>query len=721
MNLTFAHPSFFWLLLVLPLLALLKVAADRRSKALLQRAVAARLVPRLVTPHRPWRGWTALALEMMAMALLITTMARPQMGFVEEEVLTSGRSILFALDTSRSMLANDLEPDRLTRTKLVITDLIAKLKTDRIGLIAFAGKPFLQAPITQDHAALLETLDQCDTDIIPRGGSNLAEAITLAVESFKGKNLPPGKTVADLSSEELLLIEKAQATSQALIIFSDGEQLEGEALAAAKQAADANVTIITVGVGTKQGGIIPSPESKGRDYIRDEQGKLVKSVLQQEVLEEVARATRGLYLPLTEVLSDNRLNLILSKLDSGSNKNKTLKKAVERYHWPLVGSLLFLLAGVGVRILRSRPRKDLGNSLVGASGVRGIATAIVLLLSLTLSNAPAAKLPGGPEDAPKEKLHNPAPYEQRLQELTTTWGGGNDHLSWKRLGEGSVAYANGEYDLAVEKFGKALLGQDPKLRSQAHFNLANTIVQRAKLATEGVKKFDSKLLGEIITKLEDSISQYQETLTLEPKHTEASDNKRKIEEFIKELQKQKEAAEKQEGKKDEKKDGEKKEGEQEGEDKKDKGKEEEGKKDGDKEGKGEKEGEGKDGKDGEPKDKDGKEGEKKEGQGAGDEKKEDEKSGQQGKEDKRSEEQKAKDKAALEESNREFKKTEKKDKPGEKPGDKPSEQMAAEMKKNQRTGFSRVEARRNLDRFSDTVEVRPQMEEARPDRPFKNW
>lgn len=708
----FADPGSLWLLLFLPLLVILKVMAQARSQALLARAVAVRLMPALVTPGAAWRGWTALGCELLALALMIVALARPQLGFTEEEVLTSGRSILIAIDTSRSMLANDLMPDRLTRTKLVVTDLIAKLPTDRIGLIAFAGSSYLQAPVTQDHDALLEILDQCDTNIIPRGGSNLAGAIDMAVETFKAKNLPEGKTLADLTDAERVLLDKAQSTSQALLIFSDGEELEGQALAAAKAAAEANVTIITIGVGTKQGGIMANPESKGRDYIRDEQGKIVKSVLQQEVLEEVARATRGLYLPLTEVLSDNRLNLILSKLDSGSNKNKTLRKPVERYPWPLSGSLFFLLASVAVRILR-RSRV----SLASLSASPALSTLALLLLAITPAGAKTS--PAAKEPAP---LHDPAPYEKRLEDLTDTSAGGLNFLAWKRLGEGSVAYAKGDYDAALEKFGKALLGHDPDLLTQAHFDLGNTFFQRGKLSMAEVKTPDKQQITALITQLQASVAQYDETLKLAPKHAEAAQNKQVIEDFLKALQQQQAQKEQQKGKKDKKdqkdKDQdqqEKKEGDQQAGDQPQEGEPKDGEpKDGQegdpKEGDGQKSGTGKEGQEGEPKD--GKSGKSEDQEGKdGDAK---------SSEDKRTDAQKAQDKAAQEASNREFKKSD------EKPGEKPTESLAeaqkkADQKKDAKTGFSRVEARRNLDRMADTVEVRPQIEDARPDRVFKNW
>ena len=481
MNLTFAQPAYFLLLIVLPVLIILKLVADARQRTLVRRAAAARLLPRLVHRRQPWRDWTAVAFELIALGLLITALARPQLGMVEEEIVTSGRSVMLALDTSRSMLVEDLRPNRLTRTKLVMNDLIVKLPTDRIGLIAFAGKPFLQAPVTQDHDALLETLEQCDTDIIPRGGSNLAEAIDLAISTFKSANLPPGKTIESLNAEEKALIEKSQATSQALIIFSDGEELEGTALAAAQRAKDAGVTIIAVGVGTEKGGVVPNPDTKGRDYMRDEKGTLVMSNLKKEILEQVASITRGLYLPLDEVVNDSRLNLILSKLDASTNKNKTLKKAVERYQWPLAGSLGFFLISVCVRILRRRP--------TGLPMAAPAAAALALL---------AAPLPSqGAVDTMAL-----ARYESTLQDLQKRPSGSPEHVAWQRLGEGALAYTNGDFDKALEKFGKALLGNDPSLRTQAHFNLGNSFYARAKYSASKAKNPDPDFLGHLINQLD---------------------------------------------------------------------------------------------------------------------------------------------------------------------------------------------------------------------------
>ena len=707
MNLTFAQPAYFLLLIVLPVLLILKLVSDARQRVMVRRAAAARLLPRLVNRRQPWRDWAAVSFELIGLGLLIAALARPQLGMVEEEIVTSGRSVMLALDTSRSMLVEDLRPNRLTRTKLVMNDLIVKLPTDRIGLIAFAGKPFLQAPVTQDHDALLETLEQCDTDIIPRGGSNLAEAIDLSISTFKSANLPAGKSMENLNAEEKALLEKSQATSQALIIFSDGEELEGAALAAAQRAKDAGVTIIAVGVGTDKGGVVPNPDTKGRDYMRDEKGVMVMSRLNKETLEKVASITRGLYLPLDEVVNDSRINLILSKLDASTNKQKTLKKAVERYQWPLAGSLCFFLIAVCVRILRRRPL---------ALPMAAPAAAVLALLAIPLPSQGAA--------VDTSAL---ARYESTLNDLQQRPNGSPEHLAWQRLGEGAIAYTNGDFDKALEKFGKAILSNDPSLRTQAHFNLGNSFYARAKFSASDAKNPDSEFLGHLINQLEDCIANYQATLTLNPQHKEAAGNKKIAEDLLKKLKDQKQQQEQQQGDKKDKKDK---------KDKQDKGdKDEQGDKEkGDKGEKGEQPGESNPGQEkgdkgdgsGEPKSP-GKDPSKEEGSGKeGDKPKdsdegEEKKAGDKG--DERTEAQKEQEKAAQEESNKEREGNVEamKNQEGEKPGEKPGDSKKGDERKNEKTGFSRSEARRNLEHFSDDVHMRQQIETARPDRPFKNW
>src|ERR1041385_9277746 len=229
---TFGAPQWLWGLLLIPLLITLFIRSEQRGLKRLQAFVSARLLPQLAgTVNRP-RRILRFALQLLGLALAIVSLAQPRWGYTFEDVKRKGLDLLIAVDTSRSMLSNDVQPSRLERVKLAIQDLIDELQGDRVGLIAFAGRSFLQAPLTIDYDAVIEAVNDLDTKTIPEGGTNISSAITLATQSFG----------------------KSAMGNRALIIFTDGEELSGDAVKTAKAAAtDAGVRIFTVGVGTPQG------------------------------------------------------------------------------------------------------------------------------------------------------------------------------------------------------------------------------------------------------------------------------------------------------------------------------------------------------------------------------------------------------------------------------------------------------------------------------------
>ena len=225
---SFGAPEWLWALLLIPLLMALFVRAERGALRRLQEFVSARLLPQLAgTVNRP-RRIIRFGLQLLGLALAIVSLAQPRWGYTFEDVKRKGLDLLIAVDTSRSMLSNDVQPDRLERVKLAVQDLINELQGDRVGLIAFAGRAFLQAPLTIDYDAVFEAINDLDTKTIPEGGTNISSAITLATQSFG----------------------KSATGNRALIIFTDGEELSGDAVKTAKAAAaDAGVRIFTVGVG----------------------------------------------------------------------------------------------------------------------------------------------------------------------------------------------------------------------------------------------------------------------------------------------------------------------------------------------------------------------------------------------------------------------------------------------------------------------------------------
>src|SRR5215813_665369 len=337
---TFGAPEWLWGLLLVPLLSALFVRSEHRGLKRLQQFVSARLLPQLAgTVNRP-RRIIRFGLLLLGLALAILSLAQPRWGYTFEDVKRKGLDLLIAVDTSRSMLSNDVQPNRLERVKLAIQDLINELQGDRVGLIAFAGRAFLQAPLTIDYDAAIEAVNDLDTKTIPEGGTNISSAITLATQSFG----------------------KSATGNRVLIIFTDGEELSGDAVKAAKAAADAGMKIFTVGVGTPQGSLIPVTSDEGDTaFVKDSSGQVVKSKLDEKRLQEIAQATSGFYLHLGD--GPRTMSQLytegLAKMKAAEIDARLSRRPIERYEWPLGAAILALTMSILIRerkTVRARAR-----------------------------------------------------------------------------------------------------------------------------------------------------------------------------------------------------------------------------------------------------------------------------------------------------------------------------------------------------------------------------
>src|SRR5438477_7734049 len=322
----FGAPQWLWGLLLVPALIALFIRAERRGVLRLREFVSARLLPQLAgSVNRP-RRVLRFALQLAGLALATISLAQPRWGYTFEDVKRKGLDLLIAVDTSRSMLSNDVQPNRLERVKLAIQDLINDLQGDRVGLIAFAGRAFLQAPLTIDYDAEVEAINDLDTKTIPEGGTNISEAIALATQTFG----------------------KSATGNRALIIFTDGEELSGDALKEAKKAADAGVKIFAVGVGTAQGSLIPVEGKNESGFVKDAKGQVVKSKLDESRLREIAQTAGGIYLHLESGPQTMRQLYAdgLSKLKTAEIDARLSSRPIERYEWPLAGAIVALIASL---------------------------------------------------------------------------------------------------------------------------------------------------------------------------------------------------------------------------------------------------------------------------------------------------------------------------------------------------------------------------------------
>jgi Ca-activated chloride channel family protein len=318
----FALPQLLWLLLLVPLLAVFLVWAWRTKERLIAQFVQSRLLAQLTVGVSKTRQKVRLALLVSAVALAVLALARPQWGFSWEEVSQKGLDIVVAIDTSRSMLAADIPPNRLERAKLAAMDLMKLARNDRLGLVAFAGSSFLQCPLTLDEEAFRQGVAALDVNIIPQGGTAIAETIQTALSAFKdGDN------------------------HKILVLFTDGEDHEAGVLEAAKAASDKGLRIFTIGVGSAAGELIRVRDEKGKmDFLKDESGNVVKSKLNETLLQQIAGAAGGFYLPLRGA---NTMDLLyergLAPLPKSEFNAKLMQRHHERFYWPLGIAVVLLI------------------------------------------------------------------------------------------------------------------------------------------------------------------------------------------------------------------------------------------------------------------------------------------------------------------------------------------------------------------------------------------
>src|SRR5207249_2942162 len=370
-----------------------------------------------------------------------------------------------------------------------------------------AGRPFLQAPLTIDYDAVVEAVNDLDTKTIPEGGINISSAITLATQSFG----------------------KSAMGNRALVIFTDGEELSGDAMKTAKEAADAGVRIFTVGVGTPQGSLIPVTGDDGQtSFVKDSSGQVVKSKLDDKRLREIAQTTGGFYLHLeTGPRTMQQIqNEGLAKMQAAEMDVRVSRRPIERYGWPLGAALIALALSILIPE-RKRARQRAYAVAPARKAARGVANApagaaaATALLVMFLSSPAIATAPGLDayrggkfEDAYSQfqnalKSHPQSRAEDKLQ-----------------FDSGAAAYKLKDYSKALESFSQALLSRDTALQSKGHYNLGNTLYQRGE-----EQKGDDKKLSDWTNALD----HYEQTLKLDPQNKEAKDNydyvKRKIEEL----------------------------------------------------------------------------------------------------------------------------------------------------------------------------------------------
>jgi Ca-activated chloride channel family protein len=480
------NPNILWLLLVVPpALALFFWWRERSRQKMLGLFIEARLLSALTVGISPRRRKIRFTLLVLASVFLIIALARPQYGFNLQEVEQSGLDIVVAIDTSKSMLAQDIAPDRLDRAKLAALELMQDAQADRLGLVAFAGQAFLECPLTVDDTAFEQSVQALDVNSISQGGTGIANAIEAAETAYK-----------------------ENGHFKTLVLLTDGEDNvnEAAALEAAQNAAKDGLKIFTVGIGTTAGDLIRVADANGNsDYVRDADGNVVKTHLNEDLLRQIAGATGGFYLPLRGGdTMDTLYDRGLAPLPKTEGVGKMIRQYHEQYQWPLAIAILLLLAEMFLPERKKTKGQTTGTqrtyafSDVPTEPAEPIAAkpeeappvipppvpplipsgAVVVLIGLLL-----LPLAVGASPASALSDYNSGNYTNALDEFTRLAETQTNDLRLV-FNAGDAAYRATNFDLAQGLFSEVTLSPDIGLQQKAFFNLGNAQFQLAKQATD---------------------------------------------------------------------------------------------------------------------------------------------------------------------------------------------------------------------------------------------
>ncbi|HSQ41007.1 MAG TPA: VWA domain-containing protein [Fibrobacteraceae bacterium] len=312
----FDNPEFLWGILAVPFLAALFVLAWRRRAKMAQRFASASMLARIATTVNPWVRITKLTLILASLVFLFLALARPQWGRKMELVERQGLDILLVQDISLSMLAQDIQPSRLIRSKHEISGFLENLKGDRVGLVAFSGEARILCPLTLDYGAVRIFLNDLEPGyLLP--GTDIAGAMETGIRAFAGAG--------------------SASKYQVMVLLTDGEEHDARAVQEAEKAASLGITVYTVGIGSRAGVPIPVPDKNGNtQYKKDRNGNIVTTHLEEATLQEIASKTGGRYyyagpgeFQLQKVLED------ISTREKQNIEGQHLEQYQDRYQWPL--------------------------------------------------------------------------------------------------------------------------------------------------------------------------------------------------------------------------------------------------------------------------------------------------------------------------------------------------------------------------------------------------
>jgi Ca-activated chloride channel family protein len=483
----------------------------RVKQKLIRRFVQSRLLADLLVGVSPRRQAFRFVLLAAAVAGVLLALARPQWGFAWEEAKQKGLDIIVAVDTSRSMLAQDVAPNRLEKAKLAAFDLMRQARNDRLGLVAFAGTAFLQSPLTLDDQAFRQGVEALNVGIIPQGGTALSAAIRTSLEAF----------------------EKGEDNHKVLVLFTDGEDHDADTdtLAAAKEAAEAGMHIFTIGVGTPAGELIRVKDDQGNEsFIKDEDGNVVKSHLNEKLLRQIATEANGFYLPLQG--ADPMATLYsrgLAPLPKSEATTRLTRVYRERYHWFLAFAVICLI----LEFLLPESSRSRRSEAVASPARSALQKAVVAVCFLLLSFCGQASPSGAYHDYQSGDFKSAFDEYNRLSEENT-----NDYRL--HYDAGAAAYRGKQLEKAEKQFNATLASPEvaPDLLTQerTYYNLGNTEYHLGEPLPEPDKKEQ---------RWQQAIDSYTQALHLNTNDLEAKNNLAYVKQKLEQLKQQQQQQQKQ--------------------------------------------------------------------------------------------------------------------------------------------------------------------------------
>jgi len=347
---TFGSPVYLYGLILVPLSLLFLIWADRRRRRAIARMGEPQLIARLSLDVNTRGRKVKAGLWLSALALLLVSLARPQWGETRQNVTEKGVQVMVVLDTSKSMLVEDVKPDRLTRAKMDISELMNRLNGDEVGLTVFSGASFTLFPLTSDYNTALSFLDIAQPGIVSRPGTSIGDAIRTALLGF----------------------DEARTSQKVIVLMTDGEDDPSAMDAAAKEAAKAGAMIYTIGFGSNKGDVIPEYDEQGQliGVKKDRSGQTVVSALNEKALRDIASITGGQYYPaMTNGSELDALAADLNRLQKGDIQQHESVTRHEQFIWFLAPALLLLISAELIPDRKSS-RRSLSSRLIHS--LRGV-------------------------------------------------------------------------------------------------------------------------------------------------------------------------------------------------------------------------------------------------------------------------------------------------------------------------------------------------------------